>query len=723
MKYTRDIDLLTILPACHILPSMGRRRRGENARDYINILSAFDIETTRLENDNAIMYIWQWSFFNLDSGEHIITVYGRTWEEYRDTCYTIQSYVNAVKKSCPCYMVRLVHNLSYEYQFLSGIYDYTPKDVFALDRRKVARADSYNCIEDRCTYIHSNQGLAKYAETWGAKHQKLSGVKFDYTKTRYPWTELSNAELAYCEHDVLSVCEAYINEMHYYNDTLYSVPLTATGYVRRDAKSAWGLLPYLTRRDYVVPDYDIYLELTEAFRGGNVHANRHAVNPDDMPPMIFYNAKSKDKASSYPEQMCNKLVPLGKWTRRDGIYKESEIWKYRKYNRACLFRARFTNIRLKDELWGCPYISKDKCYNLRKLSSKQIVERRNTGIFNCWLDNGRVLEADTIDTCLTDIDLEIIKEEYVWDDLIVFDLKVCPYKKLPQPFIDLIHKYFTAKTSLKGVEGKELEYAESKAKINSLYGMCAQKTVRAPIEFNDSEEPALDNPLFAVGTVDADKQIQGAIRNGFLPFSVGVWVTAHARRGLEKAIKLVHDTPGAKFLYADTDSVKYIGDVDFSALNAEIMKTSIECGSYATDKKGNVHYMGVFESDGEYKRFATMGAKKYVYEDNKGIHVTVAGLVKYTEDEDGNRIEISAQELQEKGGFSAFRGGTTFVKAGGLEAVYNDKKDNGTITVDGHVLQITRNVCLCPSTYTLGETDEYSTILKILLAGGCRIIQ
>ncbi len=241
--------------------------------------------------------------------------------------------------------------------------------------------------------------------------------------------------------------------------------------------------------------------------------------------------------------------------------------------------------------------------------------------------------------------------------------------------------------------------------------------------FNVINEPTIDTPLFDTGVSDADAQIQGAIRNGFLPYSIGVWVTAWARYWLERAIKLVHDTPGAMFLYTDTDSVKFVGDVDFSTLNTELMKASEASGSFATDRKGNIHYMGVYELDGEYKRFATMGAKKYVYEDGKGIHVTVAGLVKYTEDEEGNRIEISAQELQEKGGFSAFRGGITFVKAGGLEAIYNDKKDNGIITVDGHTMQITRNVCLGPSTYTLGKTDEYNTILTILLAGGCRIIQ
>ena len=94
-----------------------------------------------------------------------------------------------------------------------------------MEKRKVARADSYGCIEDRCTYIHSNLSLRNYAKQWNAKHSKESGIEFDYEKPRFSWTPLTTRELEYCEHDVLAVTEAYINEMNYYKDTLYSVPL------------------------------------------------------------------------------------------------------------------------------------------------------------------------------------------------------------------------------------------------------------------------------------------------------------------------------------------------------------------------------------------------------------------------------------------------------------------------------------------------------------------
>ena len=220
------INLLEYLPEIPIsLPRKQGSRSKADKRHYCQVLSSFDIETTRIPSiDNSVMYIWQWHFHNIQSlkfPESIVTVYGRTWGEYFQACTLIKTWLNEKD----LYMVRLVHNLSYEFQFISAFYDYKADEVFCMDKRKVARADSFDCIEDRCTFIHSNMSLSKYAETWGAEHHKLSGIEFDYNKPRYPWTPMTEQELAYCENDVLSVCEAYINEMNHYNDNLYSIPL------------------------------------------------------------------------------------------------------------------------------------------------------------------------------------------------------------------------------------------------------------------------------------------------------------------------------------------------------------------------------------------------------------------------------------------------------------------------------------------------------------------
>ena len=219
-------DVWKIFPSITIMRRGTGQRAGKNRRDYINIISGFDIETTRIESiNNSVMYIWQWHFYDLDTNTPIITIYGRTWQEYLDICRKISDMIHSIPSQYPLYMVRLIHNLSYEFQFLSAFYEYQPQDVFAIDKRKVARADSFNCIEDRCTFIHSNMSLAKYAQTWHTEHQKLSGEEFSYIKKRYSWTPMTEQELAYCENDVLAMVEAYVAEMKFNSDNIYTIPL------------------------------------------------------------------------------------------------------------------------------------------------------------------------------------------------------------------------------------------------------------------------------------------------------------------------------------------------------------------------------------------------------------------------------------------------------------------------------------------------------------------
>ena len=111
--------------------------------------------------------------------------------------------------------------------------------------------------------------------------------------------------------------------------------------------------------------------------------------------------------------------------------------------------------------------------------------------------------------------------------------------------------------------------------------------------------------------------------------------------------------------------------------------------------------MGVYEHDGSYDEFITLGAKKYCYTDRKGLHLTVAGVNK----------KKGAVELLQHGGLSAFHDGMIFRDAGGTESVYNDIAEPFYITRDGHRLRVTSNIVIRPSTYTVSTTTEYAQIL------------
>ena len=649
-------------------------RKGDKIRHYIGITTAFDIETTLLDDINqSVMYIWQWQF----GTEY--TVIGRTWDEFTEL-------TQRVKKSLPSgyWLVVYVHNLSYEMSFLKGIYQFTEDEVFALGSRKVLKCDMYGVFEFRCSYKLTNMSLAQFTEKMGVEHTKLSGEDFDYSIKRYPWTELTEEEMEYCVNDVWGLVEAVNALMARDGDTLQTIPLTSTGYVRRNAKRAMRENVHHSFVYSILPDYELYTALREAFRGGNTHASRFYAGD------IVENVHSADRSSSYPAVMCNCEFPMSVFT---PILKKDLNADYisRCINirhKALLLRIGIKDLRLKDPFYGCPYLSRDKC-------------RKCHDVVDTF-DNGRILHAFYIETTVTDVDLKIILRQYN-GTIIFLQGWYSSYKHLPQSLIDEVIKYYTDKTELKGVEGQEIYYDKAKALLNSLYGMMAQDPVKHRTLFRQEGDWEEDNT--------PDIELLGkSNQKAFLAYQWGIWTTSWARFWLEEGIRLVHETDGADFIYCDTDSVKYTGTVDWSGYNNDRIMECRESGAYATDPLGVTHYMGVFETEDNpdtgyaYRYFKTLGAKKYAYVETEGgkVHCTIAGVNK----------SKGGSELDEYGGLSAFEEGFIFRKAGGTEAVYNDVPPISEVVIDGKVLQITSNVAIRPSEYTLGITGEYERILK-----------
>lgn len=660
-------------------PPLLKNRRGNpggKKRHYIGITTAFDIETTLLDDiQQSVMYIWQWQF-----GEDY-TVIGRTWDEFLDLQKRIKNALPADR-----WLVVYVHNLSYEFQFLKGIYQFFPDDVFAVASRKVVKADMWGCFEFRCSYKLTNMSLKQFTSKMRVEHQKLSGDEFNYSVKRYPWTPLSDEELEYCINDVLGLVEAVNALMERDGDTLQTIPLTSTGYVRRNAKRA--MKDGSVHHNFVfsiLPDIETYRALREAFRGGNTHANRYYAGD------IVENVHSADRSSSYPAVMCNCEFPMSEFI---PILKKDLNPAYISRcitirHKALLLRIGIKNLRLRDPFWGCPYLSKDKCRNIHKAIDTE--------------DNGRILEAEYLETTITDIDLKIIMEEYN-GEIIFLQGWYASYKKLPAPLINEVIKYYKDKTELKGVKGQEIYYDKAKALLNSLYGMMAQDPVKHNLIFQQVGDWEEDTSL-------SDEEILGkSNKRAFLAYQWGVWVTAHSRDALERGIRLVQETEGADFIYCDTDSVKYTGTVDWSGYNADRVAECRESGSMATDPSGVTHYMGVFETEDltdtgfAYRYFKTLGAKKYAYveREGEGVHCTIAGVNK----------KKGGKELDKFGGLSAFAEGFIFREAGGTQAVYNDSPEMDHVDIEGHGLPVTANVAILPSEYTLGITGEYERIIK-----------
>lgn len=610
------------------------------------MICTFDIEATNMDEiKQAVMYHWQACL------DGLICV-GRTWEEFETFLQRIDE--NLPKGLC---MVFYVHNLGYEFQFLRAVHDFQPDEVFCLSGRKVAKCEIGERFEFRCSYCLTNMSLREFLKKMGVEHQK---GELDYSVRRFPWTPLTEEELEYCIIDVLGLYEALRLMFKADCNNLSDVPLTSTGYVRTDFKRAMRQGGYLGLVHDCAPSYDVYLALRRAFRGGNTHANRCYTG------IILENVTSYDRASSYPDVLVNMPYPVKPFI-KDRTTDPDHLLDGFPY----VMCIDFFDIDLQDPFWPCPYLSIHKCYNLQ-------------GAVN---DNGRVIRAKRFQTWLTDIDFGIVKAQYKWSRAVITSCYRSEYGLLPAAMKNVTMDYYERKTKLKGVSGQEVYYNKAKNKLNSIYGMCATNPVRTSLVFNGTD--------FDVKDVDEREELRKANKKSFTVFAWGCWCTAWARYWLERAIRLC----GHNFVYCDTDSVKYVGDVDFTALNDEIRAQSERHHAYADDPAGIRHYLGVYEHDATYKRFVTLGAKKYAYEDDKGLHITISG--------------VSKGGAKEMGCLENFKEGFVFKDSAGQEAAYNDEWMDEPLDIDGHLLSISPNIYLSQSEYTLGLTLEYKRLFYL----------
>ena len=639
--------------------------RGRYVRNEYNAqVCAFDIETTALTDiEQAVMYVWQFAI------EDYIIV-GRTWDEFRELIRWLN--ILSFKRR----IIVFVHNLSYEIQFLSGIFFFDNSSLFAMDSRKVLKANIQN-VEFRCSYLLTNLGLDALTKRYGVEHGKLSGEEFDYSKQRFFYTPLTEKELQYCVNDVMGLVEVIHKIMEINGDNLYTLPLTATGFVRRICKKAMREERQQILNCY--PDYEVFKLLRRAFRGGNTHANRYYADTVITEPVT-----SMDITSSYPFQLVCKEFPVFPFEQvcSDNIHYADKLIENGK---AVLMHVALSNIELRNKYTPVPYIPLDK----------------TTCIRNPVIDNGRVLSADYLEIVVTDIDWNIIVKQYTFKAQLVIAYKT-GYGKLPKGLVDSNIEFYKKKTELKGVSGQELFYMKNKELLNSVYGMCVQSPVKRNILFNDS---GLEPELYIDDESATDEELLTASRKrAFTCYQYGVWCTAHARAELQDGIDICGED---QLLYCDTDSCKFIGTADFSAYNERMKQLAIAGGLVATDIKGVTHYGGVWEFDGcyngEHGSFITQGAKKYAYVQDGKLHITVSGVGK----------KKGAAALEAAGGLDAFRSGFVFHHCGKTESVYNDKPFGMYITPDGREIKITRNVYIKEQDYTLSRSDEYTEIINI----------
>ena len=667
-----------------------------NQVEYYNIVSAFDIETSNFtveassdgQHKRSIMYVWQLAI----NGRVII---GREWSEF---LYCIDTIIKSLSLNKKKRLIIYIHNLAFEFQYIRRMFKWLK--VFAIDTRKPIYAITDSGIEFRCSYLLTNYSLAKLSDQLLTyKVSKMVG-DLDYQQIRTPLTPLTDKELQYCINDTL-VVSAYIQEQIEKEKYIWKIPYTATGYCRRYVrynclyKGGVKYQKYQYQKYHKLMDgmqitsIEEYDQLKRAFQGGFTHAAMQYSG------YTVKDADSIDFTSSYPYALLAEQYPMST-AKEVTIHNNKELEYYLKYY-CCVFDCEFEYIQSIFPYEN--YISTSKCI-------VKIGEVAN---------NGRLYKADLIGTTLTNVDFDIIRKVYKFKQCRIYNFRI--YKKgyLPKEIITSIIRLYKNKTTLKGVEGKEQEYLNSKGLLNAIYGMMVTDIIRDTITYNDTDEWGITK---VSNEKELDKYNKSRRRFNFYPW--GVFCTAYSRRNLWSGILEFADS----YIYSDTDSIKCLNIKEHQQYIEEYnkvcgLKLQAMCKYHKIDYsellpqtiKGEVKPLGVWDYEGHYDRFKTLGAKRYMVQEGDKLSITVSGVNKKT------AIPYLLDKYSIEDCFSAFNEGLVIPaeNTGKLTHYYIDKEYSGCVTdINGisynyHSLS---GVFLEPAVYEFDISMEYMNFLK-----------
>lgn len=616
----QDNNIYNVSDCIQLLEKVGpfEEVKGAKKSKYINAPFAFDIETTNTRNSMgekiSFMYVWTFAIYGY-------VIMGRTWAEFLELIQILTEYFDL---SLNRRMIIYIHNMAFDFQFFRKYFDF--ESVFSLELHKPIKALTTDGIEFRCSFVNTNKSLKKVAEDIQIINIEKKTGDLDYDKIRHYKTPLTEEEKQYCIYDV-KIITAYILEQMSIYESINKIPLTSTGYVREYVKKCcFEGHPYKKKRYHEliknirIKDEKEYNMLKQAFQGGFTHAN--ALYSGD----IIENVASYDFTSSYPAVMISEQFPMSEGVEIK-IKSNEELKEKLKYY-CLLMEIEYINIRAKQTVYEHP-ISASRCW-LCEGAKK---------------DNGRIMEADRIRMTITEQDFNVIKAFYDYDGIRIG--KCIQYRKgyLPVDFVKAILSLYEDKTKLKGVKGKELEYTLKKAMLNACYGMSVTDIIRDLILYyegdykkykkNDLNDENIRKELEEKGVEIKTIQEQLDDYNDnwerFLAYQWGVWITAYARRNLFTAIYSI----GEDYIYSDTDSVKIKNYKEheeyFEKYNSIILKKLYHtCDVLGLDRssiepetiKGIKKPLGVWDFEGVYKRFKTLGAKRYIVQ-NEDITIPV----------------------------------------------------------------------------------------------------
>lgn len=629
-------------------------KRGKYSRSYYDVPMGFDIETTNTcvpDGHFGYMYHWQLAFNDL-------IILGREWWEFEEL---IARIVKINKLSSNRRIICWIANLSFEFQFLRKRFEIT--EVFAREKRQPLKALINAGIELRDCLALTGGSLYSLAKDYTTT-QKLVG-DLDYAIERNAHTPLDQVERGYCINDVWILAEWAIYTFETYLRNGIDIPLTKTGILRNKIKKtvedSGKKKEIMGAIQACMPDEQLYRNMMAyLFRGGFVHACARFCK------MTLRNIYSFDETSAYPAAIYQSDHFPTRFFQYQGDPRKIDTKKYcwiAVFDFYCLKAKTHHSIE-----------SKSKCIEIEG---------------NRTIDNGRICYADHIKVFLTDLDYRIYDLFYSWRDIEITYVWRARSTRLPGYLINNMVTDYKSKNDLKRRGLKDtIEYALSKEAVNSYYGMMVTRLYESEVSYADDQWAIVPGKSY-------EKQIQ----NLFLLPQWGIYVTAIARYRLLVMTFRLH----LYVVYNDTDSIKltcYNNHV--RRILAEYNQKLINLNNQLSGGDPDLFNLGTFDYEGCYRRFKTLGAKRYIYYDDSGsLHAVISGLPDAAE-----HLKASHKP------FDTFNDEMEVDCSRRLVSEYHDEEYSGYVA--GELMYEKSGVALYETHYKLTISGDYRKILAYI---------
>ena len=587
--------------------------------NFLKVGSGFDIETSKidLKNEEYTGYCYHWQMsFNKE------TIGGRSLDTM---LYFFQWLIQRLKQleKAPKLLI-FDANLGYEFQYCKKYWQQLGmSDLFTKEKRNpltLTLGEQLVFREAIGLFGHNLEQIAKYY----SDVKKLKG-DLDYNKVILSHTPMQPKEIQYCENDVqiLSSLGNYV--FNNYFGKKPSLPMTSTGIIRAKIKRRIGKNIRQVKEEVRanLPTEEIYQLFRKfLFKGGICGTN--SVYTD----RILTNVVCADYTSDYPACMNHYNFPMGKCEEcgTDEFLKEKNI--------PYIALISFKNVMARTTH---SLMSSHKCINLHDMLD---------GIVNSTIENGRIFRTDEMVLLLNDVEFKSFIKAYKFDtqtSMVLRCWKFEKYGKLPRYVLDVLNEEYIKKAELKESGNTEsIEYKDSKASVNGIFGMMCTAIFMDEWDFEGSE-------IEIAGTKSFDEATKGMFLSPFW----GFWITSYARSLLIDAITRY---PDAVIQY-DTDSIYFWDEHPDAPKLRDFIRTYNERMFKLNDAifDNNPHFrdLGAWEVEKPFKRFKGLGSKRYAYQKENGTYSFVVsgcrkvkvkdGIVDYTSDD---AVEISTIEFQ-----------------------------------------------------------------------------